>query len=199
MKLLPLEDRYDNTQAYRLIEKDLEEIFQFVEPKDNSSVYSHKIYSLFFRACTEFESVAKQILRLNNHNKTSYNMGDYFILEKEFGLSDYCVYNKALGVEFTPFYCFYGKNSYQEVYDEFGNGFWYQAYNEVKHDRSTNFNLANLNNTYSAIGGLALLLFLQYRKAAFFPYIDESVFSFEECDEFDYCENTIWSIKKPNN
>ena len=126
-------------------------------------------------------------------------MGDYFILEKEFGLSDYCVYNKALGVEFTPFYCFYGKNSYQEVYDEFGNGFWYQAYNEVKHDRSTNFNLANLNNTYSAIGGLALLLFLQYRKAAFFPYIDESVFSFEECDEFDYCENTIWSIKKPNN
>ncbi len=126
-------------------------------------------------------------------------MGDYFILEKEFGLSDYCVYNKALGVEFTPFYCFCGKNSYKEVYDEFGNEFWYQAYNEVKHDRSTNFNLANLNNTYSAIGGLALLLFLQYKKAAFFPYIDASVFSFEDCNEFDYCENTIWSIKKPNN
>ncbi|MDX9739445.1 MAG: hypothetical protein RBT33_03775 [Candidatus Dojkabacteria bacterium] len=200
MERLPLEERYDNSQAYRLIETDLEEIFQFVEPKDNLSVYSHKIYSLFFRACTEFENISKQILKYNgiSPKDRDYKMKDYFSLEKDFNLSDYCVYNRALGVEFTPFFCFHGKSSYKEVLDEFGSGFWYQAYNEVKHDRSANFSLANLDNTLSAVGGLAVLLFLQYKKAAFFPYIDESKYSFEECDEMDYCENTIWSILKPN-
>jgi len=199
MNRLPLNDRYDNCQAYLLIENDLKEIFTFVEPKDNSSVYSHKIYSLFLRVCTEFENISKQILNFNSiaPEGREYKMKDYFKMEKDFGLSNYCVYNKALGVEFSPFYCFYGKDSYSEVMNEFGNGFWYQAYNEVKHNRSENFNLANLNNTLSAVGGLAVLLFLQYGKAAFYPYIDESKYSFEQCDELDYCENTIWSIFKP--
>lgn len=54
-----------------LIVRDLYEIFDFVEPCDaNVVAYSHRIYELFLRTATEFESNCKGILNANGDNIT---------------------------------------------------------------------------------------------------------------------------------
>src|SRR5687767_14323199 len=53
--------------GYYLIEEDLKEILSFIEPaRENFPTYSHRLYSLFIRACTEFEAGCKAILIENN-------------------------------------------------------------------------------------------------------------------------------------
>ena len=77
-----------------LIIRDLYEIFNYIEPIDaNVSTYSHRIYELFLRAATEFESNCKGILRENGYAKSEKAMSncDYFKIAKVARLSEYRV------------------------------------------------------------------------------------------------------------
>src|SRR3990167_10206729 len=71
----PLDSRYasDRTnlvRAYHLLEQDLIRIFEYVEPTDaNLQTYSHQLYALLLRACTEFESNARAILQANGYRR----------------------------------------------------------------------------------------------------------------------------------
>lgn len=69
----------------RLIIRDLYEVFNYVEPDDaNSSVFSHRLYELLLRACTEFEANCKGILEANGYVKPgggNLNIQDYFKIE----------------------------------------------------------------------------------------------------------------------
>jgi hypothetical protein len=48
--------------ALHLLE-DLDRIFQFIEARDeNAGMFSHRTYELLLRACTEFESVCKDLM-----------------------------------------------------------------------------------------------------------------------------------------
>ena len=48
--------------SFDLFVKDLEEILEFVEPVDaNKNTFSHRIYGLLLRVCTDFESLAKDL------------------------------------------------------------------------------------------------------------------------------------------
>ncbi len=70
--------------GYYLLEQDLKEIFLFVEPtKDNYRTYSHRLYELFVRACTEFEANCKAILVENGITLPAYpNISNYFAIQK---------------------------------------------------------------------------------------------------------------------
>ncbi|HAM96658.1 MAG: hypothetical protein UR96_C0001G0012 [candidate division WS6 bacterium GW2011_GWC1_36_11] len=168
-----------------------------MDPKGNSDTFSHRIYEVFLRTCTEFENVAKQILKYNKISAIGdgYKMQDYFKLEKDLKLSDYMALNNALGVEIYPFFCLGGAKNYGEVMKNFGSGFWYQAYNEVKHNRSENFKFAKMDNLLSAVGGLAILLFTQYESNAFSPYKEASFYQIDK-DGITFSDYTIWGIKK---
>lgn len=53
-------------RAFLLIQKDLENLFEYVEPADdNLDTYSFRIHELFLRSCIEIEANFKAILKEN--------------------------------------------------------------------------------------------------------------------------------------
>ena len=147
--------------ATRLIMRDLNEIFDFVEPSNhNTSVYSHRIYELLLRAATEFESNCKGILKANGYTgpreEKDWCVKDYFKISGAARLSEYRITFERWATDqiYTPFTEW--NPSRREKLS------WYDAYNKVKHDRFTNFTMANLDNLVKAVAGLLCILHAQY-------------------------------------
>src|SRR5690554_5224374 len=65
-------DRFEIIRAYYILEKDLINLFEFIDPSDaNLATYSHKTYELLLRASTEFELNAKKVLSANGYSNKS--------------------------------------------------------------------------------------------------------------------------------
>ena len=161
-------DRIEFVRAYRLIEDDLIQIFEYVQPANkNVSVYSHRLFQLLLRACTEFEANAKAILKANGYSKPSnFNMTDYYKLEPACRLSEYRVRTSVWSEHdriFQPFKSWNGTVDYVPLS-------WYQGYNDSKHDRTANFPAASFENVLNAVAGVFVILFAQHYIHAFDPY-----------------------------
>lgn len=147
--------------AARLIIHDLEELFVYIEPTDDHKiVYSHRVYELYLRVCTEIEANCKGILEANGYTKRGdFNMSDYKKIEQATCLSSYEVIYGKWSPKFVckPF----------APWAEGGSLQWYQDYNSVKHDRYCSFSNANLGNLMQAICALMCILSAQFGK-----YID---------------------------
>lgn len=140
---------------FRLLVDDLKEVCAFVEPTDaNLSTFSHRIYELLLRACTEFESASKQALVAVGYSKPVCDMKiyDYRTLEQHLKLEQFEV--GLLLWQPVPSYVrpFASWSTAQPPLS------WYDAYNKVKHNRNTEFSVANLGNLRLAISGLFALL-----------------------------------------
>ena len=150
---LPEAERKSMIMSARLIIDDLEHLFEFIEPhSNNENVFSHRIYELLLRTCTEVESCCKGVLLANG--SVARNMNDYKKIEQSSHLSGYMVHysNWLPGKYITqPF----------QSWATGGTLAWYQAYNDVKHNRGQNFPLANLKNLLDAISGLLCLIHAQ--------------------------------------
>ena len=150
---LPEAERKSMIKAARLIIDDFERLFEYIEPHtSNEDVFSHRIYELFLRACTEVESCCKGILIANGYS--AKNMDDYKKIEQATHLSGYTVqYSNWLPTSYTtqPFAKWATNDSLP----------WYKAYNDVKHNRSQNFKLASLKNLLDAISGLLSIIHAQ--------------------------------------
>ena len=169
-------DRLQLIRAFKIIEKDLENLFEYIEPdQSNFKVFSLKLYELFLRICTEYESNCKAILKANKYLKPENEWGikSYNLIEVSSKLSSYSVKISGLDKTFVPFVDWKNDNSLS----------WYQDYNEVKHNRNTSFKKANLENVLNAVSGLIVILFSQFHvqmnnyKNDFNPVIND--------DEFD--------------
>jgi len=153
-----VDNMYPYIRAFRLLEEDLKQLFTYVEPTDaNKGVFSHRLYELLLRASTEFETNAMQILAMNGYTKekgSNFNIKDYFKINQATKLSDYSVTCELWQPtrEFKPF-------------QEWSNAHplsWYQAYNDVKHNRSSEFSKASLENVMNAITGVLAILYAQF-------------------------------------
>lgn len=150
---LPEEERRSMIMAARLIIDDFEHLLEYIEPHtDNGNVFSHRIYELLLRTCTEVESCCKGILVANGHN--AQNMHDYKKIDQATHLSGYTVH-------YTNW--FPSHYSVQPFVDwAVGNSLsWYKAYNDVKHNRCQNFPMASLKNLLDAICGLFCVIYAQ--------------------------------------
>jgi hypothetical protein len=78
-------------RAFLLIQKDLLELFDFVEPSDkNLNCFSYRIHELHTRTCIEIEANCKAILTENGYAKSgNLNMPDYKKLNATHRLSSY--------------------------------------------------------------------------------------------------------------
>lgn len=188
------DNRQTLIKAFYLIQQDLVEIFEYIEPsKHNESVYSHRIYELFLRACTEFETNCKSILGANRYkclhtpNHKQLNIIDFHEIEIFTRLSGYElkleIYHPTV-LKLQPFKDW--ENSH--FLD------WYQSYNLVKHDRYKNFKQANFGNLLKAVGGLYCVLFSQFGVQVLSPY--NKVISFNSDDEhFIYDTASVFGVK----
>ena len=150
---LPEAERKSMIKAARLIIDDFERLFEYIEPHtSNENVFSHRIYELLLRTCTEVESCCKGILMTNGH--AANNMEDYKKIEQSSHLSGFIVeYSNWLPSKYVvqPFASWAAGSSLA----------WYKAYNDVKHNRCQNFSKASLKNLLDAISGLLCIIHVQ--------------------------------------
>jgi hypothetical protein len=152
-------------RAFAIIQKDMLEVFDFVEPADtNLSCYSYRIHELFIRTCIEIEANFKAILAENGYVRSGgdWNMTDYRKTEASHLLSAYLV----------KFPVWQGSQHTRRPFGTWGLGgglAWYQDYNLAKHSRHGNFDRANFSNLLDAIAALAAVLSAQFWTEDFSP------------------------------
>lgn len=178
--------------SYHIIQKDFKQVFDFIELHDkNKETFSHRLYELLLRVCTEFENNCKGILIANGYVYSSnLNATDYFKINSASKLNEYevklSIWNPTELI-FKPFENWNG-STYLPLN-------WYQAYNNVKHNRSTEFEKASLDNVTKAIGGLFVILASQFGRLVFNPY-QPTMMTFGS-DGFHTVQDSIFSIKFP--
>lgn len=159
-------------RAFLLIQNDLQKLFEYVEPSDcNLDTYSYRIHELLIRTCVEIEANFKAIFKENIYNpkdkngrlkKEKYwNIHDFKKINVTHHLSSYKVLIPIWDGEnsiFEPFKDWKQKDSRLD---------WYTAYNMSKHDRHSQFKVANFKNMLNAITGLLVLLSAQFRTEDF--------------------------------
>lgn len=153
-------------RALLLIQNDLQEIFEYVEPSDECrAAYSYRIHALLMRTCIEVEANFRAILEENlfTHPKRPLNMSDYRRVDVTHHLSSYEVilpiWNGTPPIlrPFDPWRLARGSAKLPGV------GLpWYQAYNASKHDRQEAFKQGNLETLVMAVAGLLVLISSQF-------------------------------------
>ena len=187
-------DRSSLVRAYSIIERNLIQLFDYVEPSDhNLKIYSHRTYELLLRASTEFETNCKSILTANNYTRSSggnLNITDYYKIDGASKLSEYSIILDAWlprAKVFQPFKDWATGHSLA----------WYQSYNTVKHNRGKKFREASLTNVMMSITGLLVILFSQFYVFAFNPY--QSIGSYTVGDDDSiYIESSLFRIIPPS-
>jgi len=154
---MDLARKQESHTAYMLLLKDFEEICAYVEPsRENCSVYSHRIYELFLRACTEFESLAVHAYFEHfplTKSDAHLTIKEYRELEAFFKVEEYEVVNAKWRPEPFAVAPFAKWSTASPTLP------WYSSYNKVKHNRYVEFQHANFGNLNTAISAVFLMLF----------------------------------------
>lgn len=178
--------------SYYLLEDQLKEIVQFVEPeKENFLTYSHKIRSSLILACTEFEANCKSMMKEKNFELKDPKIDDYLdFLDKNYCIRQYVVRCHFMeGKEFAPF------KELDEKKQKNKSVVWYQAYNKVKHDRVNSFEQANLNNMLNAITAVFITLYSRFDLDALNRYHIIRMWE-EDPEGYAYTMHSIFKIKR---
>ncbi len=151
-------------RAFLLIQKDLQTLFDYIEPSDlNLVCYSYRIHELLLRTCIEVEANCKAILLENGYEKSGdLNMDDYKKINKSHRLSSYEIK--------LPLW--HGDKALRKPFANWTSGgslSWYKAYNSTKHDRHEKFKQASFENLTEAICGLVAILSAQFWQEDYIP------------------------------
>jgi hypothetical protein len=137
--------------SFSLLVQDLLRLTQYVQPADaNLDVYSHRIYELLLRACTEWESLCKEVLQI----------WDPWTIGVRTNVTHYQSLIQRLGLEASEVGLRFWSPAAKYVHPFMGctiqkpTPVWYAAYNQVKHNRNAEFPQATVANLCLAMAGL---------------------------------------------
>lgn len=157
-------------RAFLLLLKDLQELFDYVEPADtNLTCFSYRIHALLLRACVEVEANCKAILTENGYAKDEMTMVDYKKVNTTHRLSSFKVK--------VPHWT--GNQDLRSPFLSWSTGGslpWYRAYNTTKHDRHAAFKEATFEHAIDACCGLLVVLSAQFETNDFGPGADHLIF-----------------------
>ena len=196
-------DWNSSIRAFDLMVTDFKKICEYIDPSDsNIVVYSHRLYEMFIRICTELESNMKAILSANGYikknkkkiiSKEYWSITDYKKLEKPLKLSEYKVliniWDNGRGLEIIPF-ANLAKGKTKKLV-------WYQDYNDVKHNREDKFHLASLENVIESFCGLFVILFAQFGVQVFNAYQIITEWDEDSSNEIISERFSLFSLKPP--
>lgn len=186
-------------RAYLLIQKDLVQLFEYVEPSDDSAAaYSYRIHELLMRTCIEVEANFKAILAANAHQSvlradgpSKLNMQVYRKVNVSHHLSSYEVVLPIWGGGKRAFKPFEGWSTNDPIP-------WYQAYNKSKHDRHEAFRSANLEALVTAVCGLLVLMTAQFKTEDFSAGSDALAVYGYDYHEFEPALGSLFRVKYPD-
>jgi hypothetical protein len=183
-------------RAFLLIQKDLLNLFDYVEPADvNLNCYSYRIHELHMRVCIEVEANCKAILTENGYVNSIvapnfWTMNDYRKLNATHHLSSYEVRMPHWhGTQHT-------RTPFAQWTAAHGGLSWYQAYNSAKHDRHNEFPKANFEALLSAMSGLVAILSSQFITFDFKPGVLGISYGRPD-DGFDTAIGDFFHVKFP--
>lgn len=190
-------------RAFMLIQNDLESIFEYLEPSDESlKAYSYRIHALLMRTCIEVEANFKAILKENtfrNPGGASLNIHLYRKVDVTHHLSSYEVmlpiWNGAAGLwaPFAPWKIARGLSNVSGVRLP-----WYQAYNASKHDRQDQFKEANFGHLVEAVAALLVLISAQFAKESFSAGLTGLAIGGSERHPMEAATGSLFRIKYPD-
>jgi hypothetical protein len=141
--------------AFELLQEDFRRLGEYVELNDaNLDTFSHRLYELLLRTCTEFESLCRDLLVFKEYEKEPRCMKihDYKKLEGWWQFE-----SKSVGfLRWMPEPCYV--SPFQGWSTASPPLSWYDAYNAVKHNRHAEFKRASLKNVCNAIAGQFVLI-----------------------------------------
>jgi hypothetical protein len=148
--------RTESTGQLHALIDELEQICRVVHPIDaNFAAFGHAIRNIIILASTEVEAHWKNILKANGEKARSTK--DYVKLTAPMKLGQYgVVLSYYPWIE--PIFPFKGwvPNTPTKTLK------WYESYNNIKHDRQTNFAEATLLSALKAVTGCYVMLCAQY-------------------------------------
>lgn len=142
--------------SFELLMRDFRRAVEYVEPTDDHlNVYSHRFFELLLRACTDVESVFRELLVEHklppeDPGKERPTMKHYRALAPILKLDS---------VQVIP--RFWNAPKAVVPFAGFSTGdkiIWYDEHHEVKHNRALGFRSATMGNTLTAACGLFALL-----------------------------------------
>lgn len=141
------------------IENDFEKISRYVEfTEDNNATYSIEFARIIMASTQEIDGIMKKICNLLSPHSESNNINEYKAIIKvhfsEFISEE--VYLTRFGMSSRPWI-----NWLQDENDN--NPDWWKANNKIKHDRTENFEKANLKHAFNAVGGLLIATLYYYK------------------------------------
>ena len=148
---------YLHWQHFLAIESDLEATTRFVEfSQRNFKTYSIEFARILLSSASEVDVVAKALCKKINPKGKFKNIDDYrrTITSKYGKFSTLEVSLSRYGLQIKPW----------EDWAQNNNPSWWKSYNEVKHQRDTYFEKANLENALFAVGGLFAFVLYYYHE-----------------------------------
>jgi len=149
------------TQSFvslRILLNKLEDLFETLEPTEsNLLAYGHKVRELILLACMEVESGWCAVLKENGYRSGIWTTKDYIKLRKPMCLDAY-----ELSLQQYPKFPSFSPFKDWEEQKPTKSLVWYDAYNEIKHDREENLKLATLQNAVLAVGAAVVIFYSQY-------------------------------------
>ena len=140
--------------AFAILTSDIKRLCEFIEPVDaHLSVYSHRIFELLLRTCTEWESLCKEALVAAGDPTNPEDMK----------VNDYVKLNRILDLDSVEVGILFWRPlpAYVRPYEAWTTSHpplkWYSGYNSVKHNRNTEFDRASLEHLRLAAAALFAL------------------------------------------
>lgn len=147
------------------LERDMEAVSRFIEfDSANFDVFSIELARLLFAAASEVDVMPKLICRQVDANSRASSITGYKteLVPAVPSLLTTTVNVPRYGLTLQPWV------NWQTPGDHIHPD-WWQAYNKVKHHRSTDFHRANLENTLNALAGLLVINYEFYYRELFPP------------------------------
>lgn len=146
----------DNWNYFLMLEKEVEATFDFVEPsKKNYSTFSISYAKLILSICGEFDSLLKDYCKdLSSKNKRPSNIQECFDVLKRYNslnvINTTIKLTRYKSIQLKPFDQWSSSSGYKKLS-------WWGCYNSIKHNRLTQFELANLENCLNALAALFII------------------------------------------
>jgi len=194
------------TTAFVSLQSDLIDLFRTIEPDiTNVNTSGHRVRELLILACTEVETLWKDVLRENGYIKERYTTNDYIKVRDILKLDQFRVsLRRYPDYAIHPPFAGWSESSPTKTLGQDGaaDTGWYEAYNQTKHDRSKHLCTASFHHVVEAMAAIYILLGAEFgvglsSKVNGEDFEERRVFEFEDIPEFPAQEHYFISDIAP--
>lgn len=159
-------------RQYNILQKNLDNVFNVIEPNTyNKNVFGLELRNIILLSAMEVEVHWQKLLKNNGYKKNKLTTNDYVKLKEfiNFNFNFKLNYHPDFGI-ITPFVDWNVEKPTNSLK-------WYEAYNKIKHDRSTNLHLATLEESISSVSAVLALLYIRYSQKIVNEKLQTNLFS----------------------